>query len=96
MGISQIGQESTAVELSVDGVDLARRGELEDVDALDGVLVGAHARSRLPAPSDLVAAGEVAEGGDEERRLGARALDEGLLALEGDASELLGMLEDKL
>lgn len=86
--VAQVLQETTAVELGVDVLDLASRGDVEAVNALDldGIVTGTLGGD--PAPVDSVAGVEVVEGVDEERWLGAGALDESIDTSEGGRAQL--------
>ena len=67
--VAQIGQPGPAVELGVRRLDLALLVDVEDVDALDLLVVVAGAADGDPAPADLVAAVEGVERLEVERRL---------------------------
>jgi len=84
--VPEIKQPSSAVEFGKGSLDLAFAVDVEDVDALDLLLVIAGAVDGDPTPSDLVAAVQDIQGLEIERGLLAGAGDESRPACEGSCS----------
>lgn len=100
--VPQVRQPCAAVEFSIHALDLALAVNIEVVDALHRCLIVAGTLLRDPAPADGVAAPEIIERLENERRLLAGAVDEILLVgeshrtfLYGESCQqcLIGMLE---
>ena len=87
--VASVQSPSDAVELQVGLIDLSGRGDGEQVEALDLILLAANA-SELPVPQSLVAVGDIdLESGDSSH--GGRvenSSDVRILADEGGGSEL--------
>jgi hypothetical protein len=82
--IPEIGQPSSTVEFGEGGLDLALAVDVEDIDALDLLLVVASAVDGDPAPRDFVAAVEDIQGLEIKRGLFAGAGDEICLVCKGN------------
>jgi hypothetical protein len=67
--VPEISQPSSAVEFGIGSLDLAFAVDVEDIDALDLLLVIAGAVDGDPAPSDLVAAVQDVQALEIERGL---------------------------
>jgi hypothetical protein len=86
--VPEISQPSSAVEFGIGSLDLAFAVDVEDVDALDLLLVIAGAVDGDPTPSDLVAAVQDVQALEIERGLLDGAGDESSLVREGNRSLL--------
>lgn len=86
--VPEIKQPSSAVEFGIGSLDLAFAVDVEDIDALDLLLVIAGAVDGDPTPSDLVAAVQDVQALEIERGLFAGAGDESSLVREGNRSLL--------
>ncbi|OLE56101.1 MAG: hypothetical protein AUG51_00010 [Acidobacteria bacterium 13_1_20CM_3_53_8] len=88
LGLAQVVEPGGAVELDIDGLDLALFVDVEVVDALDLVGIVAGPLDRDPAPADAAAVVEDVERLQGQRRLRARSGNEFRLGCEGWLAEL--------
>ena len=88
--VPQVRQPCAAVEFSIHALDLALAVDVEVVDALHRFRIVAGTLLRDPAPADGVAAPEIIQRLENERRLLAGLVDEILLAGESHRTFLYG------